>query len=213
MVTFFQSSESVMAVGLSKPLAGRDVEKLEWLFSGAKRVDAASLSSAQLYVGPRREMVTPWSTNAVEIAQNMGVGGVERIELFTPVDESSATLDPMLQAAYRGLGQDIFTVERKPEPILHIDNIAQYNRQEGLALSDDELSYLEGLSRKLGRCLTDSEIFGFSQVNSEHCRHKIFNGTFVIDGCEMPATLFSLIKKTTAENRNRVLSAYTDNCA
>src|SRR5690606_17937913 len=75
------------------------------------------------------------------------------------------------------------------------------------------IKYLEELSDYLGRKLTDSEVFGFSQVNSEHCRHKIFNGIFVIDGVEMESTLFQLIKNTTHFNRNKVVSAYKDNCA
>jgi phosphoribosylformylglycinamidine synthase len=214
MVFFFQSSASVLAVSVDSPLTGQDVEKLEWLFSGARCVDAAAMSSRQAYVGPRREMVTPWSTNAVEITQNMGLKGVVRIEEFFPVaDSKKAAFDPMLQDLYQGLTQDVFTVNRTPDPIRHIDNIAQYNAQEGLALSHDEVDYLNALSKKLNRKLTDSEIFGFSQVNSEHCRHKIFNGTFVIDGKEMPSTLFALIKKTTEANPNRVVSAYKDNCA
>jgi phosphoribosylformylglycinamidine synthase len=213
MVLFFQSPLSVLAVSADSSLAQQDIEKLEWLFSGAKYVNAASLSSRQAYVGPRREMVTPWSTNAVEITQNMGVKGVERIEEFFPVADGSAKFDPMLQELYQGLTQEMFAVDRAPAPIRHISDVAQYNAQEGLALSPDEVSYLEALSKKLNRKLTDSEIFGFSQVNSEHCRHKIFNGTFIIDGEEMPSTLFALIRKTTEKNPNRVASAYKDNCA
>ncbi|MDR0414382.1 MAG: hypothetical protein LBH84_03095 [Prevotellaceae bacterium] len=213
MVLFFQSPASVLAVSVGNPLAQQDVEKLEWLFSGAKYAGATSLSSRQTYVGPRREMVTPWSTNAVEITQNMGLTGIERIEEFFPVADSKPKFDPMLQEVYRGLGQDVFAVDRTPDPIRHVSDIAQYNAQEGLALSHDEVQYLEALSKKLNRRLTDSEIFGFSQVNSEHCRHKIFNGVFIIDGKEMPSTLFALIKKTTEQNPNRVVSAYKDNCA
>ena len=81
-----------------------------------------------------------------------------------------------------------------------------YKRQE-------EIEYLENLSKKLERPLTDSEVFGFSQVNSEHCRHKIFNGAFVIDGKEKPASLFKLIRKTSEVNQNEIVSAYKDNVA
>ena len=97
--------------------------------------------------------------------------------------------------------------------IIFVKNIREYNKKEGLALSDVEVSYLEDLSKSIGRKLTDSEVFGFSQVNSEHCRHKIFNGIFVIDGEERESTLFQLIKNTTHLNRNKVVSAYKDNCA
>ena len=87
-----------------------------------------------------------------------------------------------------------------PATILPIEDIAAYNKQEGLSLNDEEVDYLNDLSKKIGRKLTDSEVFGFSQVNSEHCRHKIFNGTFVIDDEEMPSSLFKLIRKTSETN-------------
>jgi len=79
---------------------------------------------------------------------------------------------------------------------IEITNIEEYNKTEGLALSDEEVKYLEELSRKIDRKLTDSEVFGFSQVNSEHCRHKIFNGTFIINDIEKEDSLFQMIKKT-----------------
>ena len=96
---------------------------------------------------------------------------------------------------------------------MEIADIAAFNTQEGLALSTQEIEYLEGVAVKIGRKLTDSEVFGFSQVNTEHCRHKIFNGTFVIDGVEKPTSLFKLIKKTSKENPNDIVSAYKDNVA
>ena len=97
--------------------------------------------------------------------------------------------------------------------MLFIRDIASYNEQEGLALNENEIRYLQDLSRKIGRDLTDSEVFGFSQVNSEHCRHKIFNGTFILDGKEMPDSLFSLIKRTSKKNPGFLVSAYKDNVA
>jgi phosphoribosylformylglycinamidine synthase len=209
MITLFGDSGRVYAVESSGALSGADVEKLEWLFSGARKVAGTSVSGR--FVGPRREMVTPWSTNAVEITQNMGLKGIVRIEEF--VAEADGAFDPMLNRLYDGVGQDVFEVDLRPEPIRHIDDIAAYNKEEGLALSDDEIAYLERVAGKMGRPLTDSEVFGFSQVNSEHCRHKIFNGHFVIDGETMPDTLFSLIKKTTRTNPGQVVSAYKDNCA
>ena len=174
-------------------------------------MNASSL--AGVFIGPRREMITPWSTNAVEITQNMGISGIVRIEEFTAVDGENAPHDPMLQAMYKGLGQEVFTIDKTPDPIIYIEDIRSYNRQEGLALSEDEIEYLEGLSRKLNRKLTDSEVFGFSQVNSEHCRHKIFNGRFIIDGKEQKESLFAMIKKTSQTHPNRIVSAYRDNCA
>src|SRR5690606_24319487 len=165
------------------------------------------------YVGPRAAMVTPWSTNAVEITQNMGIQGIIRIEEFYPVDENFTDFDPMISQKYTALTQDIYTINIQPEPILEIDDIAAYNESEGLALNSEEVDYLNKLAEKIGRKLTDSEVFAFSQANSEHCRHKIFNGTFIIDGEEQPSSLFKLIRKTSEANPNEIVSAYKDNVA
>ncbi len=217
MITFFKNPGSCYAVQSNAALSGQDIEKLTWLFGDAVRVAEPVLPGT--WVGPRREMVTPWSTNAVEITQNMGISGISRIEEFTiydvrfTMDGAGEGFDPMLRHLYRGLGQEIFHIHHEPEPVRFITDIAAYNSEQGLALSPEEIDYLAGLSRKLGRDLTDSELFGFSQVNSEHCRHKIFNGTFIIDGQEMPESLFSLIKKTAKANPNLLVSAYKDNVA
>ncbi len=211
MITLFKKNpETFYAVSSSEPLSSANVERLEWLL-GAHRLERDSVSGT--FVGPRREMVTPWSTNAVEIAQNMAVTSVERIEEFARSASRNPEFDPMLQAVYKGLDATVFDVDSEPADVVHIADIRAYNQQEGLALSDDEIDYLEALSQRLGRPLTDSEVFGFSQVNSEHCRHKIFNGTFVIDGQEMPESLFAMIKKTSAVNPGTLVSAYKDNVA
>ena len=211
MIQFFQSSnKSVLAVETSHTFSKNDIEKLIWLFSGATPVEADVVKGR--FVGPRREMITPWSTNAVEITQNMGLEGISRIEEYVPLSPEKGH-DPMLQHVYDNLDQQLFTIDRKPDPIVYIDDIAAYNEQEGLALSADEVGYLNEVSKKLKRNLTDSEVFGFSQVNSEHCRHKIFGGTFIIDGEEKEHSLFALIKKTSAENPNKLVSAYKDNVA
>jgi len=211
MIQFFQSSnKSVLAVETSHTFSKNDIEKLIWLFSGATPVEADVVKGR--FVGPRREMITPWSTNAVEITQNMGLEGISRIEEYVPLSPEKGH-DPMLQHVYDNLDQQLFTIDRKPDPIVYIDDIAAYNEQEGLALSADEVGYLNEVSKKLKRKLTDSEVFGFSQVNSEHCRHKIFGGTFIIDGEEKEHSLFALIKKTSAENPNKLVSAYKDNVA
>lgn len=212
MVQFFKKgADLVTAVETDHKLSPEEIEKLQWLFDGAKPISGTSVKGR--FVGPRKEMITPWSTNAVEITQNMGLEGITRIEQYSRVDSEDAAYDKMLQRMYDGLNSTLFKVNRVPEPIVYIDDIAAYNRQEGLALSPDEEAYLQNLSHKLGRPLTDSEVFGFSQVNSEHCRHKIFNGTFVIDGEEKPMSLFKLIKKTSQENPNGLVSAYKDNVA
>ncbi|MBN2484880.1 MAG: phosphoribosylformylglycinamidine synthase [Bacteroidales bacterium] len=212
MVVFFTGTQdNIIAVDFSENPNKETISKLSWLFSGAEANEKQSLEG--IFVGPRKEMVTPWSTNAVEISQNMGIKGIIRIEEFFISASEAPEHDPMLQRVYKGLDQQIFTVLHQPDPIAYIDDIAAYNKKEGLALSDDEISYLENLGKKLNRKLTDSEIFGFSQVNSEHCRHKIFNGTYIIDGEEKEYSLFKLIKLTTSKNPNKVVSAYKDNCA
>jgi phosphoribosylformylglycinamidine synthase len=215
MIHFFQSPSGIVwAVETDAELHVADREKLVWLFGGAKPL--ATQTVAGRFVGPRREMITPWSTNAVEITQNMGITGasrISRIEEYHPVSSGSATRDPMLQRLYEGLDQSVFAVDKQPDPILFIDDIEAYNRTEGLALSEEEVKYLNEVSERLNRKLTDSELFGFSQVNSEHCRHKIFNGVFRIDGKEMPDSLFALIRRTAAVNPNKLVSAYKDNVA
>ena len=211
MILFFRKANIIYAVDARKSLPAADIAKLTWLFSEAKQLDAEVLNG--IFIGPRREMITPWSTNAVEITQNMGLEGIARIEEFEVVKSEDAPYDPMLRRMYRSIDQDIFTIRKQPDPVIYIDDIAAYNQQEGLALSDEEMAYLNELSRRIGRKLTDSEVFGFSQVKSEHCGHKIFHGLFIVDGEEMPSTLFGLIKKTTKTNPGRVVSAYKDNCA
>ena len=212
MVSFFGNNvRQVIAVQSFDVLDGNDIQALSWLFGDARALSETELEG--FFVGPRREMVSPWSTSSVEITQNMNISGIERIELFSAVDSPEAPFDPMLQEMYHGLNDNIFATHRVPEPIQYIEDIEAYNVQEGLALSTDEVAYLEALSQKIGRNLTDSELFGFSQVNSEHCRHKIFNGRFIIDGEEKPHTLFQLIKRTSQEHPNLIVSAYKDNCA
>nr|MDE5745547.1 phosphoribosylformylglycinamidine synthase [Paramuribaculum sp.] len=212
MVVFFKKGTStVIAVETDHKFSEKENEKLTWLFDGAKPLVSKSVKG--LFVGPRKEMTTPWSTNAVEITQNMGINGITRIEQYSLAKENPPKHDKMLERVYDGLNGGIFNAGRTAEPIVYIEDIAEYNKAEGLALSPEEEDYLRNLSKKLGRPLTDSEVFGFSQVNSEHCRHKIFNGTFIIDGKEKPSSLFKLIKKTSQENPNGLVSAYKDNVA
>ncbi|HRZ74408.1 MAG TPA: phosphoribosylformylglycinamidine synthase [Flavobacterium sp.] len=212
MIHFFgNESATVFAVQSQNELSAQDISKLNWLFGNTNKIEKSVLTD--FFVGPRAAMVTPWSTNAVEITQNMGISGIIRIEEFHKAESNDTDFDPMLFQKYSELHQEIFTINIQPESIKEIDDIAAYNKKEGLSLSEEEVNYLNTLAIKLKRNLTDSEVFGFSQVNSEHCRHKIFNGTFVIDGEEKPSSLFKLIKKTAAENHNDIVSAYKDNVA
>ncbi|WP_299224538.1 phosphoribosylformylglycinamidine synthase [uncultured Psychroserpens sp.] len=212
MIHFFGNQNSkVFAVQATKELSTNTISKLTWLFGNQPKLEQASIDA--FFVGPRAAMITPWSTNAVEITQNMGIDGIVRIEEFDSCSKSFTDYDPMISEKFNGLHQDTFTIDIQPEPIVEIVDISAYNTQEGLALNEEEIEYLENVSKKIGRPLTDSEVFGFSQVNSEHCRHKIFNGTFVIDGMEMPNSLFKMIKETSKQNPNDIVSAYKDNVA
>ena len=211
-ISFFRTpGGSVIATEADHRLNAEEIEKLCWLYGGATVETEDGLKGC--FVGPRREMITPWSTNAVEITQNMSLSGISRIEEYFPVKDEHAEHDPMLQRMYKGLDQNIFTVDIQPAPIVYIENLEEYNEQEGLALSPEEIEYLHQVEGQLGRKLTDSEVFGFAQINSEHCRHKIFGGTFIIDGKEMESSLFQMIKKTTQENPHKIISAYKDNVA
>ena len=212
MIHFFGNvTSNIFAVQTTKELSTETTSKLTWLFGNQPKIEQASLDA--FFIGPRSAMITPWSTNAVEITQNMGISDIIRIEEFQPVLEDFNDFDPMISEKFSGLTQDSFTIDIQPEPILNIEDISDYNQQEGLSLSDEEVAYLDGVAKKIGRPLTDSEVFGFSQVNSEHCRHKIFNGTFVIDGEEKPISLFKLIKETAKQHPGDIVSAYKDNVA
>ena len=211
MILFFGNPVSkVYAVQTNWQLEDSDISKLIWLFGNEPLIEQQSLPGP--FVGPRATMISPWSTNAVEITQNMAIRGIVRMEEFTRIQEGDS-FDPMLSQKFSELNQSIFDIDIEPAPIMEVEDIAAFNEQEGLALSDEEVEYLNSLAERLGRKLTDSEVFGFSQVNSEHCRHKIFNGTFVIDGQEQPVSLFKLIKKTSEANPNDIVSAYKDNVA
>ncbi|WP_034059478.1 phosphoribosylformylglycinamidine synthase [Lacinutrix jangbogonensis] len=212
MIHFFGNQNSkLFAVQATKELSTTTLSKLIWLFGNQPKIEHTSLEA--YFIGPRAAMITPWSTNAVEITQNMGIEGILRIEEFQNCPEDFKDFDPMISEKYSSLNQASFAIDVKPEPILNIEDISAYNKQEGLALNEEEVGYLEGVSKKIGRPLTDSEVFGFSQVNSEHCRHKIFNGTFIIDGEEKPSSLFKLIKETAKQHPNTIVSAYKDNVA
>ncbi len=212
MISFFgNQNKTFFAVQSLEIFPDETISKLKWLFGNSIHIQKLELENT--FVGPRAAMITPWSTNAVEITQNMGISDIIRIEEFQEINADFQDFDVMLSQKYNLLNQDIFNINSEPEPIIKVDNIAEYNKKEGLSLSDEEVTYLEDLSKKINRKLTDSEVFGFSQVNSEHCRHKIFNGTFVIDGIEKELSLFKMIKKTAAENPNDIVSAYKDNVA
>ena len=211
MLLFFgDSAAKVFVVEISSPITSQNINKLKWLFGDSPQIKNPTITGN--FVGPRANMISPWSTNAVEITQNMGIKEILRIEEYLNKNIVKV-IDPMLVIEIDGLNQNLFTVNIKPKKVLQVQNIDAYNQKEGLALNSDEIKYLKNLAKSLKRPLTDSEVFGFSQVNSEHCRHKIFNGEFIIDGKIQESSLFNLIKKTSKENPNTIVSAYKDNVA
>lgn len=216
MINFFGNSNSkIFAVQTTEELSNENKAKLTWLFSCSELVSKETnkqiTSIDNFFIGPRSAMITPWSTNAVEITQNMGIKGITRIEEFNQVNKEFSDYDAMIFQKFSGLDQKIFTIDIKPEPIYLIDDIASFNSKEGLALNDEEITYLESVSKKINRKLTDSEVFGFSQVNSEHCRHKIFNADWVIDDNAQERSLFKMIKNTHEVSPHKTVVAYSDN--
>ena len=213
MILFFGdiTRNKIFAVQSENKISNVDIDKLSWVFGDKPLIQTNELKST--YLGPRAEMISPWSTNAVEIAQNMGINSLLRIEEFDKIDTVFTDFDYMVNEKYKSLNHQIFTIDVKPEEILTINDIEKYNLQQGLSLNSEEIKYLNNISKKINRKLTDSEVFGFSQVNSEHCRHKIFNGEFIIDGEEKKSSLFKLIKETSKKNPNSIVSAYKDNVA
>jgi len=211
MIHFFGLvQEEIFAVETIQTLSTEAKEKLQWLFGDLPIIPTQNLNGS--FYGPRATMITPWSTNAVEITQNMGIEGITRIEKYIP-ETKTDVVDYMLVQRFEALNESVFKIDASPESVKPIENIADFNASEGLAMNREEVAYLDNVSKELGRPLTDSEVFGFSQVNSEHCRHKIFNGTFVIDDEEKVKSLFQMIKETAKQNPNTIVSAYKDNVA
>jgi len=182
-----------------------------------------------LIVVPRIGTISPWSSKATEIVQVCNIDAVQRIErgvaLWTsesiPPDLLALVCDPMTQAVIPDIAsaaQLFHTAAPSPvsRRVLGDDPagaLQRANLELGLALSEDEIDYLAVNYAKLGRDPTDVELLMFSQANSEHCRHKIFNASWTIDGNDMPESLFKMIRHTHACSPNGVLSAYSDNAA
>ncbi len=208
--SFFRNASSVYLAISTSELTAKEIERLEWLLE-AKKLSDKKLAGP--FLGSRKEMLTPWSTNATEMAQNIGVSSIKRIEEFVSVEKNSTAPDPMLQQVYPELTADLLDVTAAGETNYPVKDIAKFSEEFGLALSSEEVDYLNDVSKKLGRELTDAEIYGFGQINSEHCRHKIFRGDFVIDGKAKDTSLFDLIRKTSKAAPENIVSAYSDNVA
>ena len=221
-------------VAVDKPLSNEHRERLDGLLlSGDKPVPLAR-GARKRYVVPRPGTISPWSSKATDIAHacDVDVIRIERGICYAlqlrgkPGAEDARALDSLLYdrmtEAVLDSGADAAALfaAHKPAPLTTVtlgENgaraLARANADFGLALSDQEIDYLVGCYAELGRDATDAELMMFAQANSEHCRHKIFNADWVIDGQARGERLFSMIKSTTENSPDGVISAYSDNAA
>ena len=208
---------------------------LETLLHYGPRQAVESTSGELMLVVPRPGTISPWSSKATDIARNAGLSGVRRIErgiayylrATSPLTEQqrqqlAARLhDRMVESVLSDVhaASGLFA-HGEPKPMRSVDVLAngraalvEANRSLGLALAEDEIDYLVDSFRQLQRNPTDVELMMFAQANSEHCRHKIFNASWTVDGVEQPKSLFGMIKNTYEQGGDNVLSAYSDNAA
>jgi phosphoribosylformylglycinamidine synthase len=221
---------------LDGPLSNEDAARLDQLLGIQQGPESAPDSGRLILVVPRPGTISPWSTKATDIAHNCGLGRVRRLERGTAyrLDAEDAEIDATALQAAAPLLHDRMTqavlydladaarlfVHQDPKPLTRVgvihggrDALVRANGELGLALSDDEIDYLTESFTALGRDPTDVELMMFAQANSEHCRHKIFNATWSIDGAHQPQSLFRMIRHTTEAAPTGVLSAYKDNAA
>ena len=229
-------SETVFLVDASRPLDPAERQRLEALVRDeppAPSRPTGSAATSELYVVPRLGTISPWSSKATEILHRCGLDAVRRIEHGiahrlvggATQDEAracaSALHDRMTESVLTDLEAAAALFEHAaPAPFRRVDVLArgadairEADRDLGLALSPDEIDYLVGSFRDLGRNPTDVELMMFAQANSEHCRHKIFNADWSIDGEPRAQSLFAMIRNTTRQSPDGVLSAYSDNAA
>ncbi|MFQ8826661.1 MAG: hypothetical protein ACLR76_03540 [Alistipes sp.] len=205
MILFFRKDRTVYAVQADAALSAEQTDRLRWLLGDADLLAQQTLDG--VFIGPRREMITPWSTNAVEITQNMGLPGIRRIEQFVEAESEDVPFDAMLQRKYRTIDQQVFTISKKPDPIVYIDDMAAYNRQEGLALSDEEIAYLESVSRRIGRKLTDSEVSA-SRRSTRSTAATRYSTVSSSSTARRASTLFGLIKRDQGASGPRRVGLY-----
>jgi len=218
---------------LTSPLNTDEHTKLEKLLTYGPTIAEHAPAGQLVLVTPRPGTISPWASKATDIAHNCGLKQVHRVErgiaYYIEGDLSAEQLaqvaallhDRMTEATHSKL-EDAAQLFRSdaPRPMSSVDilgggreALAAANIEQGFALADDEIDYLVENFIKLGRNPNDIELFMFAQANSEHCRHKIFNADWTIDGIEQPKSLFKMIKNTFEHNPENVLSAYKDNAA
>ncbi len=203
---------------------------LEQLLTYGPRSELADVAGRELWVVPRLGTISPWSSKASDIARNCGLADVRRVERGVAFRIAGEITDERALGAalHDRMTESLLThpteaerlfAQAQPRPLASVDLTAgrsalgEANKRLGLALAEDEIDYLLASYAALGRNPTDVELMMFAQANSEHCRHKIFNADFVIDGEKREHSLFKLIKLTTEASPSAVLSAYKDNAA
>jgi phosphoribosylformylglycinamidine synthase len=230
------SSRYIHFADVGRPLDRGELELLGKLLDYGPKAPPQSERGQPLLVVPRLGTVSPWSSKATDIAQLCGLAEVARLERGTLffIEAAGALSNGDLEhlgtllhdrmtesiwvgqpSAPRGLFR---STPARPLRVVRLGGeghaaLARANREWGLALSPDEIDYLVKAFGALGRDPTDLELMMFAQANSEHCRHKIFNARFIVDGASMPMSLFDMIRATYARNPAGVLSAYRDNAA
>ena len=228
-------AEFVHFAEIESELSDSELDKLNALLEYGPKIESHPPSGKLILVTPRPGTISPWSTKATNIANNCGLNKVKRIErgIAYYVETSSELSSQQLQVIYSELhdrmtesvfdslqsGSALF-VQETPKPLTSVDvlgggrdALAKANLDMGLALAEDEIDYLVESFKKLERNPNDIELYMFAQANSEHCRHKIFNADWTIDGVEQPKSLFKMIKNTFEQTPEYVTSAYKDNAA
>ncbi|MGZ4978867.1 MAG: phosphoribosylformylglycinamidine synthase, partial [Methylobacter sp.] len=224
------SARFVHFVDIENDLNDSQTEILKQLLAYGSTLSGADIQGERLLVVPRSGTISPWSSKATEIAERCGLSEVKRIERGI---EYTLDVNVALSAAVKALLHDRMTqtvfdsdsdpdlfVHHQPKPLLSVAIIEQgrealvnANTELGLALSDDEIDYLTDSFQTLGRNPSDVELMMFAQANSEHCRHKIFNADWTIDGVEQAQSLFKMIRNTAEKSPEGILSAYSDNAS
>ena len=227
-------AEYVHFADLNAPLNDDEHAQLERLLKYGPALASHAPQGKLLLVTPRPGTISPWSSKATDIAHNCGLQQVNRLERGVAYYIEAGTLtneqwqqvtaelhDRMMETVFFALddAEQLFA-HHQPTPVTSVDLLGQgrqalidANLRLGLALAEDEIDYLQDAFTKLGRNPNDIELYMFAQANSEHCRHKIFNADWVIDGEQQPKSLFKMIKNTFETTPDHVLSAYKDNAA
>ncbi|MBE8167885.1 MAG: phosphoribosylformylglycinamidine synthase [Shewanella sp.] len=233
-------SEFIHLVDLNEPLNTNEQQQLEKLLTYGPKKESQLLQGSLFFVTPRPGTISPWSSKATDIAKNCDLGKVKRLErgvaYYVELDENKdlSTLSEEQHNALKALLHDrmvevifsdlpaaqILFSQTEPKPFTSVDILGEgrdalvlANTNMGLALAEDEIDYLVENFRALERNPNDIELMMFAQANSEHCRHKIFNADWTIDGEVQPKSLFKMIKNTYETHPEHVLSAYKDNAA